>query len=183
MKILCFHKQTGFTLIELLISVSIITILATISLSILRNQSGHARDARRKADLEQMRTALEFYRKSNQNTYPNTNGEWRGVCGSYSTNVGSDGFIPGLTPDFIPQLPSDPRTLTDNQANIPGCTAAQTCYLYRSDATQTDYKLLAHCTIEDTIDPDDPLYDPCRPTWALQVSSNPRVTNNCSSGW
>lgn len=60
----------GFTMLELLIAVSIVTILASATLVTLRSQSARARDARRRADIEQIRTALAFYRQT-KHTYPN----------------------------------------------------------------------------------------------------------------
>lgn len=70
MKIPLFKNRGGFTFLELLISITIIGIIATISMITLRTQSANARDARRRADIEQVRTALEFYRQA-QHTYPN----------------------------------------------------------------------------------------------------------------
>lgn len=51
----------GFTLIELLVVISIIGVLASVVLASLNSARGKARDARRKVDLNQIRTALEFY--------------------------------------------------------------------------------------------------------------------------
>jgi len=57
------HKKTkkGFTLIELLVVVSIISLLSSIVLASLNTARAKARDARRKSDLNEIRTALEFY--------------------------------------------------------------------------------------------------------------------------
>lgn len=177
MKIFLSRNRSGFTFIELLISIGIIAIFALAGMVTLRNQGGRARDTRRKADLQQMRTALEFYRKSHNNTYPTTGGVWRGECTGYGNlddSTGANGFISDLAPDFIAQLPRDPRSSVSNVGNIAGCPAAQACYLYRSNGT--NYKLLAHCTAEGIInDPTDPFYDPCRPDWAMQVSSSQTV--------
>jgi prepilin-type N-terminal cleavage/methylation domain-containing protein len=59
----------GFTLIELLVAISIIGILAGLSLFGLRGSRESARDARRKADLEKIRSGLELYR-ADCNSYP-----------------------------------------------------------------------------------------------------------------
>lgn len=63
--------KKGFTLIEILVVVTIIVLLtgtAIVTYSAFLKQS---RDAKRKADLEQIRASLEMYR-SNNDTYPTT---------------------------------------------------------------------------------------------------------------
>lgn len=55
----------GFTLAELLIVVSIITILVTLGFGYYTNYLKRARDAKRKAQIERIRTALEEYRADN----------------------------------------------------------------------------------------------------------------------
>ncbi|OGM68647.1 hypothetical protein A2962_04755 [Candidatus Woesebacteria bacterium RIFCSPLOWO2_01_FULL_39_61] len=67
-----FKKITsGFTLIELLTVMSIIAILAAISIFSLNGARESGRDAKRKADLEAVASALELY-KADCNYYPNT---------------------------------------------------------------------------------------------------------------
>lgn len=62
---------SGFTLIELLVVMAIIGVLAGISLFAMRGARESARDARRKADLEAIRSGLEIYR-ADCNYYPNS---------------------------------------------------------------------------------------------------------------
>ena len=64
-----FRQQAGFTLIELLIVMSIIGILAAISIFGLSGARESARDGRRKSDLEAIRSALEIY-KADCDLYP-----------------------------------------------------------------------------------------------------------------
>lgn len=55
-------KKKGFTLIELLVALTIIGLLVGFSLVSYQGSRKTARDAKRKADLEQIRSALEMYR-------------------------------------------------------------------------------------------------------------------------
>jgi len=55
------QKNLGFTLIELLVVISIIGFLATASLVAFNSARTKARDTRRKADLTQIRKALDLY--------------------------------------------------------------------------------------------------------------------------
>src|SRR3989339_975856 len=59
----------GFTLVELLVVATIIAILAGIGVTSYISLSRQSRDSRRKADLENLRSALEMYRSEN-NYYP-----------------------------------------------------------------------------------------------------------------
>lgn len=59
----------GFTVIELLVVISIIAILTTVGLVSFTQTNKRARDGKRKADLEQIRSALVLYRTDN-GTYP-----------------------------------------------------------------------------------------------------------------
>ncbi len=61
--------KTGFTLIELLVVISIIGVLMAISLFGFQGARESSRDARRKSDLEMIRSGLEIY-KSDCNVYP-----------------------------------------------------------------------------------------------------------------
>ena len=62
-------KQSAFTLIELLVVIAIIGILATLAVVYLQASRANARDAKRIADLDQLRTALSLY-YHNYNSYP-----------------------------------------------------------------------------------------------------------------
>ena len=167
----------GFTLIELLVVISIIGILAGLTLSSYSGAQKQARDTQRKADLTQLKTALEAY-YSARNAYPSTGGAWRGACGDSGGNhdtSGPNGYIPNLAPTFVEELPKDPRSGQFYNPTCGGGWAA--CYLYRS-IDGTDYKLLAHCGPETGYPPNSPFFDPSRPTWAWQVHSS-----DVSKGW
>ncbi len=63
--------RKGFTLIELLVVISIIGILVALSVFGIQGARQASRDAKRKADLELIRSGLEIY-KSDCNKYPVT---------------------------------------------------------------------------------------------------------------
>ncbi len=69
------RKSAGFTLIELLVVIAIISILASVVLSSLNSARGKARDAQRKAALNQVRIALELY-YDKYGTYQVANAGW-----------------------------------------------------------------------------------------------------------
>ena len=64
-----FQISEGFTLIELLLVIVIIGIMATVGVVNYVGVRERARDAQRKADLQQLRAALELYR-ADQGSYP-----------------------------------------------------------------------------------------------------------------
>lgn len=55
-------KQRGFTLIELLVAMTIVAVLLGMALISYQGARKSARDGKRKADLEEVRSALEMYR-------------------------------------------------------------------------------------------------------------------------
>lgn len=57
--------KRGFTLVELLIVATIIALLSGIGIASYSSLSKQSRNSRRKADLENIRSALEFYRSDN----------------------------------------------------------------------------------------------------------------------
>lgn len=69
-------KQKAFTLIELLVVFSLIGIIIGISLVAFGTTRKTARDGKRKADLEQIRSALEMYRSDVGNYPPNSQFEF-----------------------------------------------------------------------------------------------------------
>ncbi len=154
--------RKGFTLIELLIVISIVGILSFVGVSSFIAAQRATRDARRKADLREVKIALEQYYAENL-SYPVAN--WWGessAAGSHTTD-----YIPGLVPNYIQKLPNDVHV---NRTRLPCNNGPQTGYMYRSDGT--DYKLVANCTPEGTLgNVDDTFYDPVRPTYSWQVST------------
>jgi prepilin-type N-terminal cleavage/methylation domain-containing protein len=132
----------GFTLIELLVVIAIIAMLASIIIASLNSARAKARDSVRLADLRQVQTALELYATNNGGRYPSTGGAWRAgssACnatyGSGDPGYGATGYISGLVPAYISELPEDPKGVSANR-----------CYLYFSNGT--DYQFLAWFTVE-----------------------------------
>ncbi|MBM3205692.1 type II secretion system protein [Candidatus Shapirobacteria bacterium] len=86
-------KNFGFTLIELLVAMTIVAILLGISLVSYQGARKSARDGRRKADLEQIRGALEMYRTD---------------VGDYPDSI--TGSITYGTKTYLSVTPTDPST-------------------------------------------------------------------------
>lgn len=101
-------NKKGFTLIELLVVISIIGILAALSLVAFTTSQRQAKDTKRKSDLKQYSTSLEAFANSTGGLYPadaSTTVLYVGnnpLCTSLSmTNCPGDPNNPvsGLTPD------------------------------------------------------------------------------------
>lgn len=90
----------GFTLIELLVVISIIGILVAISIFGLSNARESARDSRRKADLELIRSGLELY-KADCNVYPNSL-DFSGTASLTASCPTSNTYIVTIPDDPIP---------------------------------------------------------------------------------
>ena len=167
-------RRGAFTLIELLVVISIIGLMSTIAVVSLGSARMNARNTTRKANLTQIAKALEAYNIDNGG-YPSTGGtaNWHGACTNFGPypDTGAGAWIPGFQ-NYIVQLPHDPYTnKVNSNSQWPACTAtpASTCYLYTSNGT--DYKLLAHCTPEGSVNANDPFYDTARPNFAYQIST------------
>lgn len=90
-------ESKGFTLVELLIVVAIIAVLAVIGIIVFGNVQKGARDARRKADINAIASALEF----RVNTIPNPCNQAVGTYCAPQPNWFASGVIPA---DPLPNL-------------------------------------------------------------------------------
>ncbi|MFA5855385.1 MAG: prepilin-type N-terminal cleavage/methylation domain-containing protein [Candidatus Gracilibacteria bacterium] len=127
------YLKRGFTLIELLIVITIIGILAVALIPRITGGTARARDAQRKADLQQIATALQFYSDDNGGKYP-TGTE---PCASTVAET--------FLSSYLVTIPSDPSSngLTGGSTF---CSAGYTYYPLNTDsltATKEGYLLIA----------------------------------------
>lgn len=87
----------GFTLVELLVVIAIIGLLSSVVLASLESARVKARDAHRKATLDQLALATEIY-FDDQGSYFWTDG-WVETNGSVDVNI---------VPAYYPEVPRDP---------------------------------------------------------------------------
>jgi len=97
------RKTKAFTLIEILVVATIIGLLTAAAFISYAQLSRQSRDAKRKADLEQIRAAVEMYRSNNaSNAYP-----------SFTLSCSSTGGISEGTTTYLSSIPKDPKCSTN----------------------------------------------------------------------
>lgn len=94
------HKN-GFTLIEILVASTIIAVLSVIGVASYTSINKRSRDAKRKSDLEQVRSALEMYR-TDTGSYPGSSTGFALITGLESVLVST----------YMPSIPMDPKSTT-----------------------------------------------------------------------
>lgn len=101
-------KQKGFTIVELLVVIAIISLLSSIVMAALNSSRSKARDTRRVADINQLKTALELYRNSN-GQYPLSGGATSPNSGWSNSNDSSWTTLETAMSPYITKLPIDPK--------------------------------------------------------------------------
>ncbi len=97
--------KDGFTLIEILVAATIVALLAAIGVVSYVSANRSARDAKRLADVEQIRAALEMYRAD---------------CGFYPPSLTFNSSLTsncsgvGSTVTYMSRVPQDPQSPTQN---------------------------------------------------------------------
>lgn len=115
-------RKNGYTLIELLVAATIIGILTTIGVVSFTQINLRGRNAKRKADMEQVRAALESYKSDDSaggGLYPQ---------GSSFTDMANTLSISNYL--SLP-LPQDPKNVSPN------------VYTYAASVSQTSYCICA----------------------------------------
>jgi len=92
--------KKGFTLIEIMVVVVIIAVLTVVGMVSYASINKNSRDAKRKSDIEQIRSALEMYR-TDIGYYPTSSNAW------IDTAALNDYLVVG---GYISAIPTDPTT-------------------------------------------------------------------------
>jgi len=104
-------KETAFTMIELLVVVSIIGVIIGLSFFGLQSARQSSRDAKRKADLELIRTGIEVY-KADCDVYPPTA---EIVADGTLTGDNSTSSCSNLN-TYLSKIPADPIVASNKYA-------------------------------------------------------------------
>jgi len=115
--------RAAFTLIEVLVAATIVALLSTIGLTGYQAISRSGRDALRKSDLEQIRSALEIYKSD---------------IGNYPTPATT--CAPVLPTSYINPYPSDPKSPTYRYCYVqPTATLKYYICAHLENGDATDY--------------------------------------------
>lgn len=146
-------KLRGFTLVELMVVIAIIAILVGVGALAFGGALKRARDAKRKADLNEIRKALMMY-YTESGSYPAMtdplSGWERSACTATACNTDSPSpFMEYLSPNYMVRVPLDPQH--PNKSGSWG-------YLYRPESAY-GFRLMTHFEVLNNADDED-CYDP-----------------------
>jgi type II secretory pathway pseudopilin PulG len=153
-----------------MVTVSIVAILTTVVVASFGTAREQARDAQRQTDLRTVESALALY-KNKYGEYPAgcrnvpttliNAPQFSGQVGSaYACLLGSEQYIVGLAPEFIPKLPVDPRLNGSNSG-----------YVYMVNTERSVYKFMALNTVETKAVAIDDEFSRCDSSWNLGFGS------------
>lgn len=134
----------------------VIAILAAITVVAYTGISSRANANASLNVLSSYNKLIQLYYTDN-GSYPIATG-WSGINKT-------DDFIPGIVPKYTTKLS---QTTMPDQANCVSGSTYASAYMYRSNATGTEYKLIAHCDgLCQTVKQQEPnRVDPNRDCWA-----------------
>ncbi len=120
--------KQGFTLIELLVVISIIGILIGLSVFGLQGAREVSRDAKRKSDLELIRSGIEIY-KSDCGGYPAGSGDPAAVLSPSGNGLVGNGLMTtcATTNTYISLVPLDPVAPSRNYLYFSNGTTYEIC--------------------------------------------------------
>lgn len=126
--------KRGFTLIELLVVLSIIALLSSITISAINSARIKSRDAKRSADIAQIRKAFELYYDAT-GTYPSSGGAASPNNQWTTSNDSSWGTVETVLrqANIISALPHDPRETASCGTNCWAGNANNFTYSFYSD--------------------------------------------------
>lgn len=121
------RKSKGFTLIELLIVISIIGILASLTLASYGSAQAKARDGVRKSDLAQLKRALELYKADcdSGSWYPNVTDN-QIVSGSTLYALLAQSGAGATAVPYMNPVPKDPTNVSPLQYSYTPASGATT---------------------------------------------------------
>ena len=115
-------NSRGFTLIEILVATTILVVLTSVVAVSFQQGNKNARDAKRKADLEEIRGVLENYRLEN-GEYPDSVNE----DNNYEVSNDDGLFLENVSSLYLSRQYGDPKNdetyfYRYQLRNLPGCT-------------------------------------------------------------
>jgi prepilin-type N-terminal cleavage/methylation domain-containing protein len=132
--------HSGFTLIELLVVISIIGVLSAIVFTSFGSARENSRDKMRQSTLKELALALEVY-KSQNGVYPDQGCDDGSGWATPDTSGCENGYIAGMVPDFISELPTDPNQETESNLG----------FMYRVSSAGDRYKAMTQGSVESNL--------------------------------
>lgn len=110
-------RKSGFTLIELLVAIAIVGVLVSIGTVSFTSYQARGNDQKKKGDLQRIKLALEKYRLDHY-YYPPISEEGcrQPTQGCAKSSEQGGNWIPALYPDYLKNLPKDPRQAADSRS-------------------------------------------------------------------